>query len=68
MKKPKRSLVFEGNTWEVYEALKARDPRLHKSLCNILEYQGGQTRLIALIADKLFGGSLKTAHGVGLLL
>lgn len=37
MKKPKRSLVFEGNTWEVYEALKARDPLLHKSFCNILK-------------------------------
>ncbi|MBX9895075.1 MAG: type II toxin-antitoxin system YoeB family toxin [Nitrosomonas sp.] len=37
MKKPKRSLVFEGNTWEVYETLKTRDPRLHKSLCNILK-------------------------------
>ncbi len=37
MKKPKRSLVFEGNTWEIYEALKTRDPRLHKSLYNILK-------------------------------
>lgn len=30
-------MVFEGNTWEVYETLKTRDPRLHKSPCNILK-------------------------------
>ncbi|NBQ70623.1 MAG: Txe/YoeB family addiction module toxin, partial [Nitrosomonadaceae bacterium] len=37
MKKPKRSSVFEGNTWEIYEVPKTRDPSLHKSLCNILK-------------------------------
>jgi len=32
-----RSLVFEGNTWLVYEDLRQRDKRLHKSLCAILK-------------------------------
>lgn len=32
-----RSLVFEGNTWATYEALRTRDKRLHKALCVILK-------------------------------
>ena len=32
-----RSLVFEGNTWTVYEELRIRDKRLHKALCSILK-------------------------------
>ena len=32
-----RSLVFEGSTWEVYEALREKDKRLHKSLRAILK-------------------------------
>lgn len=32
-----RSLVFEGNTWTVYEELRQRDKKLHKALCNILK-------------------------------
>jgi len=32
-----KSLVFEGNTWTIYEALRAKDKQLHKSLCKILK-------------------------------
>lgn len=32
-----RSLVFEGNTWAVYENLRERDKNLHKALRNILK-------------------------------
>ncbi|MCP4406801.1 MAG: Txe/YoeB family addiction module toxin [Gammaproteobacteria bacterium] len=32
-----RSLVFEGNTWAIYEELRLRDKRLHKTLCRILK-------------------------------
>jgi toxin YoeB len=32
-----RSLVFEGGTWQIYEALRDRDRRLHKTLCIILK-------------------------------
>ena len=31
-----RSLVFEGDTWAAYERMRARDKRLHKSLCKVL--------------------------------
>lgn len=31
-----KSLVFEGNTWEIYEALRTQDKLLHKKLCTIL--------------------------------
>ncbi|EWH02995.1 Txe/YoeB family addiction module toxin [Halomonas sp. BC04] len=31
-----RSLVFEGNTWEAYEAMHEKDKRLHKALCKLL--------------------------------
>lgn len=32
-----RSLVFEGNTWAIYEELRAKDKRIHKDLCAILK-------------------------------
>ncbi|HLF30600.1 MAG TPA: Txe/YoeB family addiction module toxin [Xanthomonadales bacterium] len=32
-----RSLVFEGNTWVIYEELRTRDKRLHQALCVILK-------------------------------
>ncbi|MDP2903798.1 MAG: Txe/YoeB family addiction module toxin [Methylovulum sp.] len=32
-----RSLVFEGKTWEVYEALRQKDKKLHEQLCRILK-------------------------------
>ncbi len=32
-----RSLVFEGKTWLVYEELREKDKKLHKSLCKILK-------------------------------
>ncbi len=32
-----KSLVFEGNTWTIYETLRAKDKQLHKSLCKILK-------------------------------
>jgi toxin YoeB len=32
-----RSLVFEGDTWERYEALREADKSLHKALRNILK-------------------------------
>jgi len=32
-----RSLVFEGNTWAVYEELRQKDKRLHKALCKLLK-------------------------------
>ncbi|WP_276576714.1 Txe/YoeB family addiction module toxin [Endozoicomonas sp. 4G] len=32
-----RSLVFEGNTWQVYEALREKDKKLHKVLCRQLK-------------------------------
>ncbi len=32
-----RSIVFEGNTWEVYEDLRLKDKILHKNLCRILK-------------------------------
>ena len=32
-----RSLVFEGNTWEAYEAIREKDKRLHKALCKLLK-------------------------------
>ncbi len=32
-----RSLVFEGRTWEVYEALREKDKKLHKALCKLLK-------------------------------
>ena len=32
-----RSLVFEGNTWETYEALREQDKNLHKALRKILK-------------------------------
>ena len=32
-----RSIVFEGNTWEVYEELRSKDKMLHRNLCKILK-------------------------------
>ena len=32
-----RSLVFEGDTWDSYEWLRARDKKLHRSLCRVLK-------------------------------
>ena len=32
-----RSLVFEGNTWATYEALRQKDKKLHKQLCRLLK-------------------------------
>lgn len=32
-----RSIVFEGNTWEVYETLREKDKILHKNLCRIIK-------------------------------
>jgi len=32
-----RSLVFEGDTWTVYEALRDKDKKLHKALCKLLK-------------------------------
>lgn len=32
-----RSIVFEGNTWMVYEELRSKDKMLHKNLCKILK-------------------------------
>ena len=32
-----RSLVFEGNSWAVYEELRLKDKKLHKVLCRLLK-------------------------------
>lgn len=41
-----RSLIFEGNTWAVYEDLRRRDKKLHHSLCRTLkELLRGDPRL-----------------------
>lgn len=32
-----RSLVFEGNTWAIYEELRDKDKVLHKALCKLLK-------------------------------
>jgi toxin YoeB len=32
-----RSLVFEGATWVIYEALRDNDKALHKALCKLLK-------------------------------
>ena len=32
-----RSLVFEGNTWSVYEDIRTKDRQLHKALCKVLK-------------------------------
>lgn len=31
------SLIFEGNTWQAYEALLEKDKMLHKALCKLLK-------------------------------
>jgi toxin YoeB len=37
MEKSMRSLVFEGSTLAIYEELRTKDKRLHRSLCSILK-------------------------------
>ena len=32
-----RSIVFEGKTWEAYEALRQKDKQMHKNLVKILK-------------------------------
>jgi toxin YoeB len=32
-----RSLVFEGNTWAIYEELRLQDKNLHNALCKVLK-------------------------------
>lgn len=32
-----KSLVFEGNTWAIYEELRDKDKILHKALCKLLK-------------------------------
>ena len=32
-----RSLVFEGNTWLVYEQMREKDKKLHKALSKLLK-------------------------------
>jgi len=32
-----RYLVFEGNTWEIYEELRRKDKNLHKNLCKLIK-------------------------------
>ncbi|NOQ93505.1 MAG: Txe/YoeB family addiction module toxin [Methylophaga sp.] len=32
-----RSLVFEGNTWAAYEALRTKDKKLHNAFCRLLK-------------------------------
>lgn len=32
-----RSLVFEGDTWAVFEALREKDKVLHNALCKLLK-------------------------------
>ncbi len=32
-----RSLIFEGNTWIIYEQIRNRDRKLHKALCRIIK-------------------------------
>jgi toxin YoeB len=32
-----RCLIFEGNTWLIYEQLREKDKQLHKTLCKILK-------------------------------
>ena len=32
-----RSIVYEGDTWKVFETLRLKDKGLHKNLCSILK-------------------------------
>lgn len=32
-----RSLIFEGESWEAYEALRVADKKAHKKLCAIIK-------------------------------
>ena len=41
-----RSIVFEGNTWNIYEDWRIKDKVLHKNLCRILkEMQRGNPEI-----------------------
>ena len=32
-----RAIVFEGNSWQLYEELRKKDKIMHKNLCKILK-------------------------------
>jgi toxin YoeB len=32
-----KSIVFEGNTWQIYEELRQKDKKMHENLCRILK-------------------------------
>ena len=32
-----RSLIFKGNTWLIYEQIRERDRKLHRTLCRIIK-------------------------------
>ncbi len=32
-----RSLIFEGDTWLIYEQLREKDKKLHQALCKLLK-------------------------------
>ncbi len=32
-----KSIVFEGNTWQAYEALRQKDQKMHQNVCRILK-------------------------------
>jgi toxin YoeB len=32
-----RSILFEGDTWQRYEALRKSHPKLHRNLCRLLK-------------------------------
>ena len=32
-----KSLIFEGNTWLIYEQLREKDKKLHRNLCRIIK-------------------------------
>ena len=32
-----RAIVFEGDTWQVYEKLRQKDKIMHKNLCKIIK-------------------------------
>ena len=40
-----RPIVFEGETWEIYEDLRRKDSKLHRRLCRLLkEMRRGEPR------------------------
>jgi toxin YoeB len=32
-----KSIVFEGNTWAIYEELREKDKKMHRNVCRILK-------------------------------